>query len=103
MEGFVAGELRRQVSWAEESVRLHHYRDRNRGEVDFVLETPDGRVAGIEVKSTSTPKRAHFSALRRFQELVGDTFTAGVLLHSGPRSLPQGEKLASAPIDVLWQ
>ena len=30
------------------------------------------------------------------------TFCAGVLLHTGPRSLRVGDRLYSAPIDTLW-
>lgn len=41
LEGFVAGELRRQLAWAEEPVRTSHFRDRSAGEVDLILETPD--------------------------------------------------------------
>ncbi len=32
-----------------------------------------------------------------------DTFRAGVLLHTGPRSLKVGDRLYSAPTDTLWR
>lgn len=58
LESFVAGELRRQLGWADESARLFHFRDRDGLEVDLVLETDDlvletgdRRVVGIEVKA----------------------------------------------------
>ena len=30
-------------------------------------------------------------------------FRAGILLHTGPNMLPQGDRLLSAPIDTLWR
>src|SRR5699024_933770 len=40
LECFVAGELRRQLGWAQQRASLFHYRDSRGVEVDFVLETP---------------------------------------------------------------
>ena len=38
----------------------------------------------------------------RLDDVSPDTFRAGVLLHTGPRSLKVGDRLYSAPIGVLW-
>ena len=43
LENFALGELARQLTWAEEPVRLYHYRDRDNVEVD------GGRVGGDAV------------------------------------------------------
>ncbi|MEB3071645.1 DUF4143 domain-containing protein [[Mycobacterium] vasticus] len=50
MENFVTMELARRLTWAEQRARLFHYRTKDKVGVDVVLETPDGRVIGIEVK-----------------------------------------------------
>lgn len=52
-ETFVAMELLRQAEWRDEPVRLYHYRDRDRREVDTVLEHHDGAVIGIEAKAAA--------------------------------------------------
>jgi Domain of unknown function (DUF4143) len=54
MENFVQMELVRQLTWAQERGRLYHYRTKDRAEVDAVIETPDGRLLGIEVKAGAT-------------------------------------------------
>jgi hypothetical protein len=54
MENFAVMELARQLTWSEERGRLYHYRTKDKLEVDAVIETPDGRVAGIEVKAGAT-------------------------------------------------
>jgi uncharacterized protein len=102
LEGFVAGEIRRQLSWSEETVRLGHFRDQNAGEVDLVLETPDGRVVGIEVKSTATPSRKDTKGLNYLRDKLGKRFVAGLILHSGTTGAPFGDRISAVPMDALW-
>jgi len=102
LEGFVAGELRRQLTWSEEDPRLFHYRDRHGAEVDLILETDDGRVAGIEVKATSTVNARDMKWLGQLRDKLGARFVAGVVLHTGTATAPFGPRLSAAPIDTLW-
>jgi predicted AAA+ superfamily ATPase len=50
-ENFVIGEIARQLTWCHEPVQLFHYRDRDKMEVDVVLEHATGDVVGVEVKA----------------------------------------------------
>jgi len=102
LEGFVAGELRRQLGWAEETVRLAHYRDHAGAEVDLILETDDGRIAGIEVKATSSVSGRDAKWLNQLRDRLGNRFAGGVILHTGSTSAPFGDRIVAAPIDVLW-
>lgn len=102
LEGFVAGELRRQLTWSEERAQLSHFRERTTGEVDIVMETPDGRVAGIEVKATSLPGRKDAKGLAYLRDKLGRRFVAGLVLHTGTTGGPFGDRLAAVPMDVLW-
>jgi predicted AAA+ superfamily ATPase len=54
LESFVVGELRKQVSWIDPRIALHHFRTATGSEVDVVLEKPDGSVAAIEVKASAS-------------------------------------------------
>lgn len=102
LEGFVAGELRKQMAWADENVQMYHYRDRVGGEVDLVLETGDGRVAGIEVKSTSLVGGHDAKWLKMLRENLGTRFVRGLVLHTGPTAAPFGDRIEAVPMDVLW-
>jgi predicted AAA+ superfamily ATPase len=102
LEGFVAGELRRQRTWSEESVQVSHFRDRSAGEVDLILETADGRVAGIEVKSTTQVGRKDVKWLAQLRDRLGKRFVGGVVLHTGPTAAPFGDRITAVPMDVLW-
>ena len=102
LEGFVAAELRRQLTWSRHEARLLHYRDRDGAEVDLVLETDDGRVAGIEVKATSSAGARDARWLSQLRDRLGPRFVAGVILHTGGTAAPFGPRITAAPIDVLW-
>ncbi|MFZ0157809.1 MAG: ATP-binding protein [Kineosporiaceae bacterium] len=102
LEGFVAGELRRQLSWADEDARLYHYRDHGGAEVDLVLETGDGRVAGIEVKATSSVSGRDVRWLTQLRDSLGVRFVAGVVLHTGATAAPFGDRITAVPMDALW-
>ncbi|MGH9185644.1 MAG: ATP-binding protein, partial [Acidimicrobiales bacterium] len=103
LETFVAMELRRQLGWSEERATLHHFRTRDGVEVDIVLETPDGRVAGVEVKAGSTVRGEDFRGLRQLRARAGESFVAGVVLYTGPTSLPFGDGLWAVPLSTLWE
>lgn len=102
LEGFVAGELRRQLSWADEDAHLHHYRDHGGAEVDLVLETGDGRIAGIEVKATSSVSGRDVRWLTQLRDSLGGRFVAGVVLHTGATAAPFGDRITAVPMDALW-
>lgn len=101
-ETFVALELRKQLGWSSLPATLHHYRDHDGAEVDLLLETDDGRVAGIEVKAghrVGLDATRHLAGLRR---AVGDRFVRGVVLYGGDTVLPLGDRLWALPISSLW-
>jgi predicted AAA+ superfamily ATPase len=102
LEGFVAGEIRRQLGWAEETIRVSHYRDRVGDEVDLILETEDGRVAGLEVKASSSVGAKDAKWLAKMRDRLGKRFVTGLVLHTGVTSGPLGERIAAVPIDILW-
>jgi predicted AAA+ superfamily ATPase len=102
LEGCVVGELRRQLSWADETPRLYHYRDHDGPEVDVILETDDGRVVGLEIKAASAVQAKDGRWLAQLRDRLGSRFVAGLILHTGPAASPFGERMAAVPIDALW-
>ncbi len=103
VETFVFAELRRQLTWATTEATLFHWQDRSGGEIDFVLESADGRVAALEVKAGQTPKREWFRWLEHMRDTLGDGFIAGVVLYGGQHVLPFGDRLMAVPITALWE
>lgn len=102
LEGFVASELLRQQGWSNTGYRLTHYRDRNGLEVDLVLELDDGRIIALEVKAATSVRPEDLRGLAALRDRLGDRFARGVLVHLGERILPQGDRVISLPVQLLW-
>jgi len=83
LENFVLMEIIKQIGWSNTPVRLFHFRTRAGQEVDFVLESFDGRVVGIEVKSASAIGAKDSQGLMALKEIAGERFHRGVILYTG--------------------
>jgi hypothetical protein len=101
-ETFVLSELVKLRAASETAFDIYHFRDRNGREVDFVLEGPGGQVVGIEVKSSSSPRRDDAKHLRWMKDKLGDRMTAGVVLHLGDTAGSFGEGIYALPVSALW-
>ncbi len=101
-ENFVVGELTKQATWTEREVRLHHFRTAGGREVDIVLEDKRGALAGIEVKLGSTPTAEDFRSLAHLRDRLKGRFKAGIVINTGPDTLPFGDRLWAAPVSTLW-
>jgi len=102
VEGFVAGELVRQVGWSRARPAVYHLRSHSGREVDLVLEERSGRVIGIEVKAGATVAAGDLAGLRALAELAGPRFVRGVLLYTGREVVPFASNLHAVPISALW-
>lgn len=102
LETFVVTEVVKQTSWADTPVSLFHFRAGNDVEVDLVLEAADGRVCAIEIKAGSQVSSGATRGLEFLRDRLGDRFVAGLLLTSGSQAQRIGDRLATAPVDILW-
>ena len=101
-ETFVAGELLKQASWADADVRLYHYQ-RDREDVDLVLENRRGDIAAVEVKGTSHHHgRGTGHWIAKLRDSRGEQFRAGAIVYSGAQTLPLGDRLWAVPFAALW-
>jgi uncharacterized protein len=102
LETFVHAELQKQCAWASTGCELMHYRTSTGIEVDFIAQDRQGRVVGIEVKSSTQASANDFKGLRHLREIVGEQFYRGVVLHLGTQSISFDPQLASVPMSALW-
>lgn len=103
LEGFVLGELARQLTWSRHRAVLSHYRTKDGVEVDAILEDRRRRVVAIEVKASSTVRAEDFRGIRHLAERVGDDLVVGVVLYTGTETLSFGDRLLAVPVSALWQ
>jgi len=102
LESFVYNELRKQASWIDERLNFYHYRDKEKIEVDIIIENAMGDYFAIEVKASATLTSKDFTGLERFKKFAGDRFKQGILLYDGDHTTAFGEQLFAAPIGALW-
>ncbi|MFW6694150.1 ATP-binding protein [Streptomyces sp. MAR4 CNX-425] len=103
LEGFVAMEIARQLTWADQPVELYHYRTKDKVEVDIVLENRRGQVVAIDVKAASTVKAEDFRGLRHLADRLGSDLLTGIVLYTGQQTLPFGPRFRAIPISALWE
>ena len=102
LETFVFSELRKIASWSEQRCSFAHYRDKDKNEVDIVLENRRGEVVGIEIKSSATVSAADFSGMRKLADACGEKFVQGMVLCDHDKVVPFGENMFAAPLSCLW-
>ncbi len=100
VENFVVSELMKQLT-VTQNITLYHYRTVSGQEVDFVLEGPQGKIVGIEVKSSSTVSIGDFSGLKSLKEVTGKDFIRGIVLYTGKNILSFGPDMIAIPIAIL--
>jgi predicted AAA+ superfamily ATPase len=102
LETFVFTEVMKQASWLDESTTLHHYRDKDQDEVDFIVADERGAMVAIEVKASATVYPSDFKGIRKVKNIVGADLKLGVVLYDGSAIVPFGDRLFAAPISCLW-
>ncbi len=103
LETFVFQELRRQAAGHDVAHTFFHYRDKDRVEVDVVIERGPLALAGVEVKAGATVTAADFRGLRKLRSAAGSRFAGGVMLYDGETCASFGDGLYAAPMRTLWE
>lgn len=101
-ENFVLMELSKQLAWSNVRAKIFHFRTATGQEVDFVLESANGKIVGIECKAATTIKSDTFKGLRTLKELAGKKFHRGIVFYTGSSVLSFAEDMYAVPVSALW-
>ena len=102
LETFVLAEILKLASWSDNRFEFFHFRDKEKNEVDIVIEDLQGRVVGVEVKASATVTGKDFRGLEMLARASGKRFVTGVVLYDHDQLIPFGDKLFAAPMSTLW-
>ena len=80
---------------------ISHLRHNNRQEIDFMIETTDGKLMGVEVKSAETLNADDTKHLRWFARNSKHPFT-GVILYAGNHLASFGDNIYGVPYSAFW-
>jgi hypothetical protein len=102
-ENFIVMEIMKQIGWSEAQPKMYHFRTESGQEVDIVLERADGKIVGIECKSSSSIDTNTFKGLKALKELTGKKFHRGIVLYTGSSNLSVGDGLEALHVSALWE
>lgn len=103
VETFVYNQLAVLVDLSDDC-RLYHYRDREKREIDFVIEREsDGAILAVEVKAALSVKDKDFQHLRWFAaNMAGAQPFIGIVLYSGSEVFSFGDGMKAVPMTAMW-
>ncbi|OAI49216.1 hypothetical protein AYO45_00520 [Gammaproteobacteria bacterium SCGC AG-212-F23] len=104
IETFIFNELATLIDVSNGKYRLYHYRDREKREIDFLIERDDQALLGIEIKAGSAISEADFKHLKWFRDNIAKNKSfIGIVLYTGSQAGLMGKQLYAIPMSILWQ
>jgi uncharacterized protein len=101
LENFIAMEVVRLAEWSRDMPAIYHYR-RGKNEIDLVLESRAGEICAIEAKAGVTLREKDWRQLAKLRDARSDSFRCGVILYTGKKTIPLGDRLYAVPLSGLW-
>lgn len=104
LESFVLQQLIAMADCMERPPRFYHYRDRDKIEVDIVLESRQ-KIWGVEIKAAATVNQSDAKGLLKLASVAGDSFQAGIVFYDGEATLSLSKEvnILAAPLTKLWE
>ena len=107
IETFALNQLRAELEALNMRDALSHLRThKGAHEIDAVIETEDGGIIAIEVKSANRHRPGDIKHIEWLSDKVGDRFKLGLVLTTGAYisniKSDASDRIWAAPISVLW-
>jgi predicted AAA+ superfamily ATPase len=102
-ENFIAVEIMKAAK-AQGSYNVSHYNPvQNQGkEVDFVIESPNGKITGIEVKLDGTINGKDIANMIAMKETAGNRFVKGIIIYTGNELTQVGRNIWAVPVNYMY-
>jgi predicted AAA+ superfamily ATPase len=102
-ENFIATEIMKATKSLDAFTVSHFNPVQNQGkEVDFVIESPNGKTIGIEVKLDGTINEKDWVNMKVLQETLGERFLKGIIIYTGTELMQVGRSIWAVPVNYLW-
>ena len=80
---------------------ISQYRDKDKREIDFLVENNDGALLGVEVKAGALVGEDDFKHMKWFAKNLAKTSFTGIVLYTGKEILPFGKGFHAVPMSCL--
>jgi predicted AAA+ superfamily ATPase len=102
VETLVFNEISAQIDLNSEC-KIYHYRDRDKREIDFIIEKLQKEIIGVEVKAGSNVSPDDCRHLVWFKNTYAKNRPfIGIVLYTGENTLSLGQDIYAVPIATLW-
>ncbi|MCL2765089.1 MAG: ATP-binding protein [Treponema sp.] len=103
-ENFMATEIIKAAK-SNTSYSVSHFNPvQNQGrEVDFVIENPDGKTIGVEIKLDGTVNQKDWANMITLQETTGNKFLKGIIIYTGTELMQLSRGIWAVPINYIWE
>ena len=102
-ENFIAAEIMKAANSLGSFSVSHFNPVQNQGkEVDFVIESSNGKTIGIEVKLDGTINEKDCTNMFVMQETIGNKFFKGFIIYTGTELLPVGKNIWAVPLGFFY-
>lgn len=71
--------------------------------MDLLIEHPDGRLVGIEVKASASVWPNDFRGLQHLRDHMGARFVRGLVLYLASEGLTFDPRMCAEPVSALWR
>ena len=103
LETFVIQQIIAQSKWTDPDLEFFHFRDKERHEVDLVIERY-GKVWGIEVKAAASLQPRDLKGLTKLADQAGDKFQQGIIFYDGSDIIRQKDpRFLAVPLNRFWK
>ena len=103
IETFAFNEIMAQVDAGNGRYELFHYRDREKREIDFLIEREDNALLGIEIKAGSAVGLKDFRHMKWFKSNPAKKRPfVGIILYTGEFAASFGNNFWAIPFSHLW-
>ena len=102
LETFVFTQLAAIIDANDNNYQLYHYRDRDKREVDFIIEDSKSNIIAIEVKAGSAVTKSSFKHIEWFRNNMAKGKSIGIVLYTGEHLLSFGDGLLAVPMHYLF-
>jgi len=101
-EGLVASEIVKIQVHAGKARAIHHFRDRQGLEVDFVIPRGENRITILEAKATRTPRPGMGKPLGQLLRAIERHDVRAHVVHQPSGDVPSGTPLAPGISAIPW-
>ena len=93
-------ELLKHTTTAEADHQLLYYRDKEKNEVDVVIEDASGLLVGVKVRVSVTVKDSDLRRLKKRVSVAGEKFKIGIRLYDGTETMHLGNGIWATPLST---